>query len=278
MTDLETRFERMKESLRGMRRVAVAFSAGVDSTFVLKAACDALGVENVVAVTGRSDSVAEAELEAAARIAADLGVRHVVLATQEFENPQYLANPTNRCYFCKTELYTKLGEFVRAEGYHAVVNGVNADDLSDHRPGLLAAREHGVRAPAAEAGLGKADIRELSRRLGLSTAEKPASPCLSSRVQYGEEITPEKLRRIERAEALLHELGFGECRVRHHGPLARIEVPGDRLEELLRPELRRRIDAGLRELGFLYVTADLGGLSSGSMNRVIAFGRVQPPV
>jgi uncharacterized protein len=278
MTDLETRFERMQESLRGMRRVAVAFSAGVDSTFVLKAACDALGAENVVAVTGRSDSVAEAELEAAARIAADLGVRHVVLATREFENPRYLANPTNRCYFCKTELYGKLGEFVRAEGYHVVVNGVNADDLSDHRPGLRAAREFGVRAPAAEAGLGKADIRELSRRLGLPTAEKPASPCLSSRVQYGEEITPDKLRRIERAEALLHELGFGECRVRHHGPLARIEVPADRLEELLRPEVRRRIDAGLRALGYLYVTADLGGLSSGSMNRVIAFGRVQPPV
>ncbi|MCK6457478.1 MAG: ATP-dependent sacrificial sulfur transferase LarE [Phycisphaerae bacterium] len=273
---LDEKLERMRGILRELRRVAVAFSAGVDSTFVLKVALDTLGAENVLAVTGRSDSLAGDEYVQAAELARRLSARHVVIETQEFSDPNYLANPTNRCYYCKTELYEKMGPVLVAHGLSATISGVNADDLGDYRPGLAAASEHRVRAPAAEAGLTKAEIRELSQRLGLPTFDKPASPCLSSRVQYGETITPEKLRRIERAEAFLRELGYRECRVRHHDTLARIEVPAERVAELADPALRAKIDAAFREFGYQYVTLDLRGFRSGSMNEVIAFGRRQP--
>jgi uncharacterized protein len=270
------KLERMESILRELKRVVVAFSGGVDSTFVLKAACEALGVENVLAVTGRSDSVPVAALAEASDLARSMGVRHLVIDTREFDDPRYRANPENRCYFCKTELYTRLGAIAAEHGLLAAVNGVNADDLGDFRPGLKAASEHGVRAPAAEAGLTKAEIRELSRRMGLPTHDKPASPCLSSRVQYGEEITPDKLRMIERAEQSLHEMGFRECRVRHHHNLARIEVPPERVDDLLQRDIRARIDAAFRDIGYTYVTLDLRGFRSGSMNEVIAFGRAQP--
>jgi len=273
---MDDKLARMLDILRELGRVAVAFSGGVDSTFVLKVALDTLGRDAVVAVTGKSDSVAGDELADANRLADLLGARHVVLETQEFDDPNYLANPTNRCYFCKTELYSRLDAFITQNGLAAIINGVNADDLGDWRPGLIAAAEHRVRAPAAEAGLTKAEIRELSARWGLPTADKPASPCLSSRVQYGEQITPEKLRMIERAERVLHELGVRECRVRHHNNLARIEVPPDQIERLVQPDVRARIDAAFREFGYAYVTIDLRGFRSGSMNEVIAFGRKQP--
>jgi len=269
------KLERMKAILRDLDRVAVAFSAGVDSTFVLKVALDTLGPDRVVAVTGRSDSLAAEELEEARRLAEAMGAEHVVIDTQEFDDPNYLANPENRCYFCKTELYGKLDALVTERGLKAVINGINADDLGDWRPGLTAAREHGVQAPCAEAGLTKADIRELSREMGLPTFEKPASPCLSSRIPYGEPVTPEKLRMIEAAERILHEMGFRECRVRHHGALARIEVPPERIADLMQPERRARLDAALREIGYAYVTIDLRGFRSGSLNEVIAFGKAQ---
>jgi len=277
-SSLDAKLARMHEILRDLRSVAVAFSGGVDSTFVLKAALDALGPENVVAVTGRSDSVASDDLDDARRLAGMLNVRHVILDTNEFADPNYLANPANRCYFCKTELYTRLGNVVGRTGMNAIVNGVNADDLGDWRPGLKAADEHGVRAPAAEAGLTKLEIRELSARWGLPTADKPAGPCLSSRVQYGENITADKLRMIERAERFLHQLGIRECRVRHHNNLARIEVPPHQIENLMQPDTRARIDAAFREFGYAYVAMDLRGFRSGSMNEVIAFGRRQPPL
>ncbi len=274
-TTLEQRYEAMQEILRSLGRVAVAFSAGVDSTFVLKAAIETLGAENVVAVTGKSDSLARAEFEQAIQLAESFGAEHVLLDTREFEDPNYLANPENRCYFCKSELFGKLDGFLKERGLNAVVSGANADDLGDWRPGLQAGREHGVRNPCADAGLTKADIRELSRRMGLPTSDKPASPCLSSRVQYGEEITPEKLLRIDRCERLLRELGFRECRVRHHHNLARIEVPADQVAALIEPSVRARIDAAFREFGYAYVTIDLRGFRSGSMNEVIAFGQRQ---
>lgn len=275
---LDAKLARMQEILRDLESVAVAFSGGVDSTFILRAALDTLGHEKVVAITGRSDSVAADDLDDARRLAAQFNARHIIIDTNEFADPNYLANPSNRCYFCKTELYTRLADFIGHSGMNAVVNGVNADDLGDWRPGLKAADEHRVRAPAAEAGLTKLEIRELSARWGLPTSDKPASPCLSSRVQYGENITPEKLRMIEHAERFLHDLGIRECRVRHHNNLARIEVPPDQIEKLMQPETRARIDAAFREFGYAYVAMDLRGFRSGSMNEVIAFGRRQPPV
>ncbi|GMU35444.1 MAG: ATP-binding protein [Planctomycetia bacterium] len=267
-----TKVEEARAILRSLGRVAVAFSGGVDSTFVLKLAVQTLGQANVLAVTGRSPSIASAEVEEAVRLALAIGAEHLVISTQEFNDPDYIANPTNRCYYCKTELYTRMKPFIAERGFDAIVNGTNADDLGDYRPGLSAAGEHSVRAPAAEAGLTKSEIRTLSAEMGLPTHDKPAGPCLSSRVQYGESITPEKLRMIEAAETMLHDLGFRECRVRHHDKLARIEVPAGQIERLASPDLRMKVDAAFRELGYQYVCIDIRGFRSGSMNEVIAFG------
>ncbi len=267
---LQTKFDRMCEILRSLEQVAVAFSAGVDSTLVLKVALDTLGPLNVVAATGDSESLARAEFDEARRLTEQLGAQHVVLKTDEFQNEDYLANPENRCYYCKTTLYTHLDKYIAEHGINAIVNGINADDYGDWRPGIQAAEEHAVRAPIAEAGITKAEVRTLSEWLGLPTFDKPASPCLSSRVQYGEQITPEKLRMIERAEALLKSLGFRECRVRHHDNLARIEVPLQDIARIAEPEFRARLDAALHELGYTYVTLDLRGFRSGSLNEAIS--------
>lgn len=275
MTLLDQKLARMQEILRSLKRVAVAFSAGVDSTFVLKVAVETLGPENVIAVTAKSDSLAEAEFREAARLADEMGAEHVVIETREFDDPRYRANPTDRCYYCKSELYEKLEVFLADRGLSVAVNGINADDYADWRPGIQAAEEHRVRAPCAEAGMTKEDIRVLSRRLGLSTFNKPAMPCLSSRIQYGEEITAEKLKRIERSEAFLRSLGFSECRVRNHNNLARIELPVSEIDRAMEPQTRSRIDAALREYGYNYVAIDLRGFRSGSMNEVIAFGKRQ---
>ncbi len=269
----------MREILRELKTVAVAFSAGVDSTFVLKVAADTLGTDHVVAVTGRSDSIASTELEQSTELAERLGVQHVMLDTDEFENSEYTANPTNRCYFCKTSLYAHMERFIAERGIQAIVSGTNADDLGDFRPGLAAADEHDVRSPIAEAGLTKADVRELSRRLGLETHDKPAAPCLSSRVQYGEQITPQKLRMIEAGEAFLRDrMGIPECRVRYHNNLARIEVPLKYIPTLAEPENAMRIDEHFRSLGYAYVTIDLRGFRSGSMNEVIPLATLRPRV
>lgn len=264
-----------REILRSLNRVAVALSGGVDSAVVLKLAVDELGAGSVIAVTGISDSIAQSELSDAQQAAAQAGVEHVLLETREFSDPHYLANPTNRCYYCKTELYSQMEVALAPRGSFRIVNGTNADDLGDFRPGLAAAKEHSVRAPLAEAGLTKSDVRALATRLGLQIHDKPASPCLSSRVQYGEEITPEKLRMIEAAERVLRDLGIRECRVRHHNNLARIEVPPEWVETLASAENRARIDDAFRKIGYQYVTIDLRGFRSGSMNEVIAFGRRQ---
>ncbi len=272
----DQKLERMKETLRSLKRVIVAFSAGVDSTFLLKVAIDTLGPSNVLAATADSDSLSRSEFEEARRLADRFGAPHRVIATEEMSDPNYRANPTNRCYFCKTELYTKLQPILAAEGYAAIVNGINADDLGDWRPGIQAAREANVVTPCAEAGLTKSDIRTLSERMGLPTHDKPASPCLSSRIQYGEEITPEKLKMVEQGEAFLHGLGLRECRVRHHNNLARIEIPADQIEAFMRPETRAKIDAEFLRIGYAYVAMDLRGFRSGSMNEVIAFGKRQP--
>lgn len=272
---LTLKLQCLREMLRDLGRVAVAFSGGVDSTFVLRVAADTLGAENVVAVTGISSSLPRRDLRRAEVLTASMGVTHLLVDPGEFQDANYLANPANRCYHCKTALYGRMRPILAEHRLAAVLCGTNVDDLGDYRPGLAAAEEAGVRSPCVEAGLSKADIRAISAEMGLPTHDQPASPCLSSRVPYGEAITPEKLLMIERAENFLHDQGFRECRVRHHGELARIEVPVDRIESLAASDLRSRIDAAFREFGFRHVTIDLRGFRSGSLNEVIAFGRRQ---
>lgn len=272
---LRNKHQRLQALVGELRSVAVAFSAGADSTLVLKIARDVLGAEHVVAATGRSASVPEAELADARDLAARIGVEHQFLDTDEFSNADYLKNPANRCYFCKSTLYAHLERFLRERGLHAAINGTNADDLGDYRPGLAAADEFRVRSPLAEVGLTKAEVRELSHELGLPTHDKPASPCLSSRVPYGDAITPEKLRMIESAERFLHQLGIRECRVRHHDTLARIEVPANMFDQIA--DNRASIDAHFVSLGYQSVALDPRGFRSGSLNEVITLG-VSAPV
>ncbi len=256
---------RLRAYVRALGSCIVAYSGGVDSSVVLAVAHHELGAR-ALAVIGRSATYATSELTLALAQAAAIGVRPRVVDTAELDDPRFVNNPVDRCYFCKGELYVKLAAVARAEGYHAVLDGTNADDLRDHRPGRRAAGEHAVRSPLAELGLSKADVRALARELGLPSAEKPATPCLSSRFPYGTRITPEQLRQVESAEAWLTARGFREVRLRHHGTVARIEAPADELHRLLEPALRDDCVRALKALGFTYVTLDLQGFRSGSLN------------
>lgn len=246
----------------------VAFSGGVDSSFLLRVAVEELA-DGVVALTSRSPTVPEDDLSLALTLAKEWGVRHIVADVNELEMPGYAANLANRCYFCKDQLY----DVCRAEadklGIEHIVDGVNLDDLGDYRPGLQAARERGISHPLAEAGLNKEEIRRLSRTLNLPIWDKPSSPCLSSRFPYGVPITLDGLRRVGAAERVLHRLGFPECRVRFHEPIARIEVPAGELGRLLNPPVREAVITELKALGFLYVTVDLQGYRTGSLNEGI---------
>jgi pyridinium-3,5-biscarboxylic acid mononucleotide sulfurtransferase len=248
----------------------VAFSGGIDSTVVAKAAFLALG-DQAVAVTADSPSVPRSEIEEAIELARKIGIRHRLVSTEEFGNPDYTRNDGTRCYFCKDELYSRIEALLPELGVQAICSGANLDDLGDYRPGLKAAAEHAVRHPLQEAGFTKADVRALARDWGLPTWDKPASPCLSSRLAPGVQVTPERTGRVEAAEAYLKTLGLRECRVRlHEAELARIEVPAAELARLAEPAVRDALVFRLKELGFHFVTLDLEGFRSGSLNVLVS--------
>ena len=264
------KLRRCEAILRELRRVVVAFSGGVDSTFLLAFSTRVLGPDNVLAAIGVSGSLPARERQAAAKLAAQLGVELVEVATGEEANPRYAANPRNRCYYCKRELFAELGALATARRFAAVLSGANADDAGDFRPGLAAGAELGVRNPLMEAGLTKAEVRAASRAMGLDTWDKPAMACLASRIPYGTPVTPQRLARVEKGEDLLRDLGFPQCRLRDHAQVARIEVPAEALGRALAE--RRTIIEALKALGYVYVTLDLLGFRSGSMNEVPAGG------
>jgi uncharacterized protein len=250
--------------------VAVAFSGGIDSTVVAQAAHLAVGA-GAIAVTADSPSVPRADLAEARRLAQRIGIEHRIIATEEFADPDYVRNDGSRCYYCKSELFGRIERLLPELGVAVICSGANLDDRGDYRPGQTAAAEHAVRHPLQEAGITKTDVRVLARAWDLPTWDKPASPCLSSRLAPGVEVTPERTARVEAAEDYLRSLGYRDCRVRlHEGELARIEVPADGLARLADPQVRQELASRLKELGFRFVTLDLEGFRSGSLNALVS--------
>jgi uncharacterized protein len=270
MQALDRKRAQLYALLRDLESVAVAYSGGVDSTYLLAAALDALGPEHVLAVTAISPTYPASEREAGEAIAREMGARQKFVHTDELDDPRFANNPPERCYYCKSHLFQELHEIARAEGLRYVVYGATQDDLGDHRPGMRAAREMGAWAPLLEAGLTKKDVRALSREASLPTWDKPAMACLASRFPYHQTITGEALTRVERAEDYLRgEIGLRQVRVRDYGPIARLEVEPSAFDQLVSERVRERVVAQLKELGYVYVTLDLEGFRSGSMNRML---------
>ena len=261
--ELSLKYEALQAYMRNLESVVVAFSGGVDSSLVARVAGHVLK-DNALAVTSASDSLKRDDLELTVQLTTVWQIPHKIIHTEELENSHYTANPVNRCYYCKSTLYQDLEKIASAGKYHHVVNGTNLDDLGDHRPGLLAAREYGVRTPLADCRFSKAEIRKLASHLGMENAKKPQAACLSSRVPYGTAVSRELLNQIERAETILLRLGFTQCRVRHHDTIARIEILPDEFEIALRHH--QQIQERFKACGYQYVTLDLGGFRSGSLN------------
>lgn len=273
MNPLAAKREALLAALAALPRCAVAYSGGVDSAVVAKAAQLALG-DRALAVTGVSPSLAEGELDEARAVAERIGIRHFVIQTDEFSSDAYVRNAPDRCYHCKTELYTQMTRRLAEWGNPVIVNGANADDTHDYRPGMNAAAEHQIRSPLAECGITKAEVRQLAAEWDLPIWDKPATPCLSSRVAYGEAVTPERLRMIDRAEQFLRARGFVSLRVRYHtGDVARIEAPPADLARFCELEFRRELIAEFKALGFKFVTIDLEGFRSGSLNQLVSIAQ-----
>jgi pyridinium-3,5-biscarboxylic acid mononucleotide sulfurtransferase len=266
---LDQKLAKLHAIFRPLGSVMVAFSGGVDSTFVLKVAHEVLG-EGVLALTTTSPTMPSDDRISALEMASIIGARHLVIESNELAIPGYASNPLNRCYLCKHNLFTVCEAKATEFGFDVIVDGLNLDDLHDYRPGIKAATEKRVRHPLVEAEMTKADIRELSRAMGLPTWDRPASPCLSSRFPYGTQITPDGLRQVEEGERLLHAMGFAVARVRYHGDVARLEVESAAIPRLLEPEIRDTVDRELKRIGFRFVTVDLKGFRSGSLNEGIA--------
>lgn len=266
---LNAKLNNLNTILKSFDSLLIAYSGGVDSTFLLKVARDLLG-DSVLAVTAKSETYSQSECNEAIQIARQYHVNHMIISTKELEYPHFKSNPINRCYYCKNELFKKLKELAQKKNIQHIVDGTNFDDTDDFRPGLKALKELDIRSPLKEAGLTKKEIRLLSHEMGLPTWNKPALACLASRFPYGTEITPPKLNRVEQAETFLHELGFKQVRVRHHNNIARIEVSQEEIERISSPDYRDIIIIKLKELDYQYITLDLQGFRTGSMNEVLS--------
>ena len=266
----QTKISRLQQILLEMKTVLVAFSGGIDSTFLLKTALNTLGTNNVLAVTASSETYPAEELQYAKELAESLGANHISIYTDELKDSRFAENPPERCYYCKSELFRKLQDIAVNHNLRFVLDGANADDLNDFRPGMKAGRELGIRRPLQEAGLTKEEFRTFAKSEVLPNWDKPSMPCLSSRFPYGHTITAQKLTQIDEAERFLRNLGFIELRVRHHGDTARIEVPEHLIAKITESPIRREIVSKLESLGFNYITLDLKGFRSGSMNEILS--------
>src|SRR4030043_1342048 len=266
---VKTKFVRLQEIFKSMEKVLVAFSGGVDSTLLLKVAQDTIGNKNVLAVTALSPLYPERELAGVKKLIQTLGARHRLIQSNELEIPGFSKNPSNRCYYCKSKLFKELLDLAKEEAIPFVVEGSTLDDDKDHRPGRIAVQELGIRSPLKESLFTKGEVRELSRGLGLPTWDKPSFACLASRFPYGEEITEEGLKMVDQAEDFLFGLGFKQVRVRHYGILARIEILNEEMARLINGSLREKVVSHLKEMGYRYITLDLQGFRSGSMNEVL---------
>jgi uncharacterized protein len=266
--DLQRKYDSLIELISTLERVVVAFSGGLDSAFVLYASLESLGSDNVLAVTGDSASLALFEKECAARFTRSLDIRkrHLIIDTDELQDEGYVANTSDRCFYCKNKLYSKLVDIANQKGFNCVIDGCNASDIGDHRPGRRAAEEFSVKSPLLEVGLHKPEIREIARHKGLEIWDKPQTACLASRIPYGEIVTADKLSMIEKAEAFLRESGFRQLRVRHHGKIARIELEEQGYELMADAEIRKRIVDRFRDIGFTWISVDLKPFETGSMN------------